>query len=233
MVSLIDGARVREDVSSLGISLSAEQEEQVRELAARLYEKNSALNLTRIPPEEFLEKHVLDSLALVYAVSLRGGARVIDVGTGGGFPALPLAICFPTVAVTALDATRKKIDFVAETAQQLGLRNLNAIHGRAEELQRRPDQRARYDVAVARAVAPLYRLAPWLLPFVVPGGVAVALKGPAVDEELHEYQKSAKRHWPVPTVVRVEMPNGGGGETRTGATRTIVRWELAGRKAPA
>lgn len=226
MTLLVDGARVREAVGSLGISLSVEQGEQVHELAARLYERNSALNLTRIPPEEFLEKHFLDSLALVHAVSLKDVQRLIDVGTGGGFPALPLAICFPSIRITALDATRKKIDFVAETAQHLGLHNIKAIHGRAEELQRRTDQRARYDVAVARAVAPLYRLAPWLLPFVAPGGVAVALKGPAVDEELAEYQKSAKRHWPVPTVSRVELPHVG-----ESATRTVVRWEQPTRHA--
>lgn len=220
MVLLVGEKRVRDAVETLGLSLTVEQEEQVQELAARLYERNSALNLTRIPPEEFLEKHFIDSLALTRAVSPKNGGRLIDVGTGAGFPALPLAICFPYLQVTALDATRKKIEFVSETAHQLGLRNVEVIHGRAEEVQRRSDHRFRYDVAVARAVAPLSRLAPWLLPFVAPGGVAVALKGPAVDEELEQYRAVAKRHWPVPTVVRFETAHLG-----VNTTRTMVRWQ--------
>jgi 16S rRNA (guanine527-N7)-methyltransferase len=217
----VDCSRLRESLEPLGIFLSEEQKGQFSAFGAHLYERNETCNLTRIGRDEFVEKHLVDSLALVQAVDLSRSSKLIDVGTGAGFPAIPLAISFPSLSVTALDATRKKLDFIEEVAQRLELTNLRVIHGRAEEMQRKPEHHARYDIAVARAVAPLYRLAPWLLPFVARGGVAAALKGSSVVAELDEYrQKNTPKkegrsmRWPEPTVTTIS------------AARTIVVWRI-------
>ncbi len=218
-------AELLRELGELGIVPSVRQLDQLSELGSRLYEKNATLNLTRIPEGEFIEKHILDSLAVVMAVPIKGAIRLIDVGTGAGFPALPLAICFPTIEVTALDATRKKLDFVSEVARGIGLTNLTVVHGRAEEIQYDTSHARGYQMAVARAVAPLARLAPWLLPFVAPGGVAVALKGSSVADEMKDYRISVnkgsqkgqvKNRWPDPEVVSLSP------------SRTVVTWRFSG-----
>jgi 16S rRNA (guanine527-N7)-methyltransferase len=218
----VDCGRLRESLEPLGIGLSKDQEKQFDAFGAYLYERNETCNLTRIGRDEFVEKHLVDSLALVTAVELSGNLKLIDVGTGAGFPAIPLAISFPSLSVTALDSTCKKLDFIEEVAQRLGLSNLRVVHGRAEEMQRKSEHRARYDIAVARAVAPLYRLAPWLLPFVAQGGVAAALKGSSVVAELDEYRQKNKpkksgqnTEWPDPSVATISP------------SRTIVVWQMA------
>lgn len=213
----VDCGRLKELLEPWRIELSSMQEEQFSAFAAQLYERNATCNLTRIGPDDFVEKHLIDSLSLVCAVELGEPVSLIDVGTGAGFPAIPLAIAFPTLSVTALDATRKKLDFIEEVAQRLGLPNLRVVHGRAEELHRSVEHKARYEIAVARAVAPLYRLAPWILPFVSHGGVAAALKGSSVRAELEEYRtkhKGRRGAFPEPSV------------TALSPSRNIVLWRL-------
>lgn len=117
-----------------------------------LYETNKTLNLTRIPEESFWTLHVADSLAFAGEVSL-DGKKLCDVGCGAGFPSLILAAAFPELLVTAIDSTRKKVDFVAEAAEKMDLPNLTAIHARANELARKEDFKASYDFVTARAVA--------------------------------------------------------------------------------
>ena len=117
-----------------------------------LYETNQTLNLTRIPEESFWSLHVADSLALAREAAL-DGKKLCDVGCGAGFPSLILAAAFPDLLVTAVDSTRKKVDFVAAAAEKMGLPNLTAIHARANELARKEDFHAAYDFVTARAVA--------------------------------------------------------------------------------
>ena len=117
-----------------------------------LYETNKTLNLTRIPEESFWTLHVADSLAFAGEVSL-DGKKLCDVGCGAGFPSLILAAAFPELLVTAIDSTRKKVDFVAAAAEKMDLPNLTAIHARANELARKEDFKASYDFVTARAVA--------------------------------------------------------------------------------
>ena len=117
-----------------------------------LYETNKTLNLTRIPEESFWSLHVADSLAFAGEVSL-DGKKLCDVGCGAGFPSLILAAAFPDLLVTAIDSTRKKVDFVAAAAEKMNLPNLTAIHARANELARKEDFKAAYDFVTARAVA--------------------------------------------------------------------------------
>ena len=117
-----------------------------------LYETNKTLNLTRIPEEMFWALHAADSLALAGEVPL-DGKKLCDVGCGAGFPSLILAAAFPDLLVTAIDSTRKKVDFVAAAAEKMDLPNLTAIHARANELARQEDFKAAYDYVTARAVA--------------------------------------------------------------------------------
>jgi 16S rRNA (guanine527-N7)-methyltransferase len=154
-----------------------------------LLEANAALNLTSVrEPEAVERRHIAESLAVVRALEEAGrlptGARAIDVGSGGGVPGIPLAIARSDVAVTLLEATGKKAAFLDRAARELGLANVRVLARRAEEAAHDPDERERYDLAVARAVAPLATLAELTLPFVRLGGALVAVKGSRADEEI-------------------------------------------------
>lgn len=166
--------------------MSKEQVDQFAAFGDLLEEWNRRLNLTRVPPEEFVTLHFLDSLAAAKTLSLAESARLIDVGTGAGLPGVPLKIAFPRLDVTLLDSTRKRLVFLDTVIDSLKLIGIRTLHARAEEAARLPEHRERYDVAIARAVAKMPVLAAWLIPFVKVGGVAVALKSTGVDQELAE-----------------------------------------------
>lgn len=176
--------RLAAGAREIGIELSGAQLDLFASYQALLYAWNERLNLTRVPPREAVARHFLDSLAAARAFDLAAARRLIDVGTGAGLPGIPLKIACPGLHVTLLDATRKKLAFLDEAIVALGLGGIVTVHARAEDACRQPEHRARYDVAVARAVGPLGRLAGWLLPLVRPGGVAVALKSANVDGEV-------------------------------------------------
>ncbi|GLV48146.1 ribosomal RNA small subunit methyltransferase G [Thermus sp. LT1-2-5] len=150
-----------------------------------LMEANRRVNLTALRTEaEVVGKHFLDSLTLLALPLWEGPWRVLDLGTGAGFPGLPLKIVRPELELTLLDATKKKVDFVAEAVAALGLKGVKAIWGRAEVLAHDPQHREAYHRVVARAVAPLCVLAELGLPFLALEGAMVAQKGPRVAEEL-------------------------------------------------
>ena len=152
------------------------------------------MNLTRlISPRDIAVKHFLDSLALLKAVSLPLGARLIDVGTGAGLPGLALKIARPDLRVTLLDSTAKKLLFCRAVAEDLGLAEVETVHTRAEDAAKQSALAGLFDCAAARAVAPLDRLLPWLAPFVRSGGQAVALKGASVPEELAAASSVSRR----------------------------------------
>lgn len=160
---------------------------QFARYAELLAEWNERVNLTAIAdPEGIVVKHFLDSLSVLAALDpiSRDELRLIDVGTGAGFPGMALAIMRPRWQVTLLEATRKKVDFLALVAQELGLTNVATLWGRAEEMGQAREQREKYDAAVARAVAELPVLAEYCLPFVQVGGRWVAQKGARVEEEV-------------------------------------------------
>ncbi len=155
-----------------------------------LAEKNQVMNLTALTDEKGVGLlHFWDSLTLL-DTNLFKNASVIDVGCGGGFPSLPLALCSENCVITSNDATAKKLTYVAETAEKSGITNIRTLCGRAEELAVKAEYRENFDIAVARGVARLNVLSEWCLPFVKVGGYFVAMKGEKGKEEADEAKKA-------------------------------------------
>ena len=172
-----------------GFTLSAEQLAQFDCYASFLVEYNEKVNLTAITePDDIAIKHFLDSLLLLKAVEVPEKARLIDVGTGAGFPAVPVKIARPDLNVTLLDGLNKRIVFLQQLSQKLGQQN-ECIHGRAEEAAK-TQLREQFDIATARAVADLRVLAEYCLPFVKTGGYFLALKGPDGPQEAKAAEKA-------------------------------------------
>ncbi|MBR1747618.1 MAG: 16S rRNA (guanine(527)-N(7))-methyltransferase RsmG [Clostridia bacterium] len=164
-----------------GIVLDEVQEERFLRYADLLTEYNEKFNLTAITDRrEIYEKHFLDSA--LGGAYLSAGAEVVDVGSGAGFPAIPLKILRPDLKITMLDSLQKRVGFLNVVLQELGLAGIEAVHGRAEDFAK--TNRERYDYAVARAVAPLDVLSEYCLPFVKVGGAFIAYKGRNAEEEL-------------------------------------------------
>lgn len=165
------------------LELSPEPAEQLERYGALLVEKNQVMNLTAITdPVEVAQKHMLDCAALLGAAEF-AGKKVIDVGTGAGFPGLVLKLCQREIDLTLLDSLRKRMDWLAEVSAQLGVQ-VTAIHGRAEELGKTPEMRETFDIATARAVADLRMLCELCLPFVKVGGVFLAMKAEDCRDEV-------------------------------------------------
>jgi len=183
---MMDRTYLREGAAALGIALDERQLDQFALFEEMLADWNQRLNLTRVPREQTVALHFLDSLAAARGADLSGGGRLIDVGTGAGFPGLPLKIAFPGLEVVLLDSTRKKLGFVEAVIDRLGLAGTRTLHARAEEVARERAYRQRFDFASARAVAALPVLAGWLLPFVRVGGTALALKSREAGTEIEE-----------------------------------------------
>lgn len=171
-----------EDARTLGLVLSPLQEAMLEGYETRLVEQNKTLNLTALRPDEIRRHLVLDALAGYFALPREGG--IIDLGTGGGVPGLPLAVVAPHLRFTLVDAREKKLAFVAAAARDLGLANVTTRAARAEALGRDADFRERYEVGLAKALAPLNILVELLVPLLVPGGLLVAWKARAAGDEI-------------------------------------------------
>lgn len=177
----------------LGIELSAEQQRAFKRLAVELLDWNQRINLTAITdPDEVEIRHFLDSMAVVRALKFEPGCRVIDVGTGAGFPGLPLRIIHPKIALSLLESTGKKTDYLQHVVNTLELSNVKIVNMRAEEAGQDPAHREQYDVALARAVARLPVLAEYLLPLLKVGGKMVALKGESAAQEVSAAQEALR-----------------------------------------
>ena len=169
-----------------GFTLTDEAADRLNVYGNLLCEKNKVMNLTAITePEEVLYKHFYDCLLFFGAANVPDGAKVIDVGTGAGFPGLVLKIARPDIEITLLDSLAKRVDFLSGVLKELSLSG-DAIHLRAEEGGRRPDLREQFDIACARAVAKLNVLSEYCVPFVKTGGLFVALKGGEPQEEVKD-----------------------------------------------
>lgn len=179
--------------SVLGLQLTTQQVEVFDRYASDLLEWNRRFNLTAITdPAGISIKHFLDSLTCLLAMRGRPTGRAIDIGTGAGFPGLPLKIMCPSLRLTLVESTGKKIEFCRHIVQSLGLESVELIHARAEDLGRKEEHRQAYDWALARAVAPLPVLVEYLVPFVKIGGRAIAQKGETGPAEAQASEKALR-----------------------------------------
>ena len=179
-------------VAAFDLALTPEQAEQFNTYADLLVEWNKVMNLTAITePEEIVTKHFVDSLLLCKAFDVPENASLIDVGTGAGFPGLPVKIFRPDVRLTLLDSLQKRLNFLEAVSTAAGCES-KRIHARAEDAGREPALREGYDIACARAVAAMPNLCEYCLPFVKKGGVFIAMKGPGLDEELVAAEKALR-----------------------------------------
>ena len=185
--------KMKQVFSALQMPLDDEVLEQLSTYQALLCEWNERMDLTNVPPEEMPLRHFADSLKPLFDAPelFIKGAQIIDVGTGAGFPGLPLAIARKDFQVTLLDAQQKRCDFLQEVVSKLALPHVTVLHMRAEDAGKAAELREQFDLAVARAVAPMNILLEYLLPFVKVGGHALAWKGPAVLEELPSAERAA------------------------------------------
>ncbi len=192
----------------LGLDLSPETQRAFSIYADELLAWNEKFNLTAITaPEEIEMRHFLDSLSVLRAISLKPGLRVIDVGTGAGFPGLPLRLVAPGIELTLLEATAKKTTFLEHIVHRLKLHNVQVVNARAEEAGQDPRHREQYDVALARAVAQMPALSEYLLPLCRVGGKCVALKGESAVAEVRQAETALEiLGGRVDRVIPVELP---------------------------
>lgn len=182
---------IEQAFTNSGFSLTNEQLEQFLQYYALLKEWNQKMNLTAIEePVEVAYKHFVDSALLCRVIPQLAERSLIDIGTGAGFPGVPLKIMEPSLQLTLFDSLNKRITFLKEVCQQLQLSDVQTIHGRAEDFAQKIDYREQYDLASARAVARLPVLVEICLPFVKVGGYFIALKGPELEQEIAESSRA-------------------------------------------
>ncbi len=176
---------------AFGVTLTEKQIEQFEKYYELLVEWNKVMNLTGITEfDEVMQKHFVDSVAAAEYVEMEKINSLIDVGTGAGFPGIPLKIVYPHLQVTLLDSLNKRIKFLDEVVDNLGLTGIETVHGRAEDAAKKAEYREQFDLSVSRAVANLASLTEYCLPFVKVGGKFVSYKSVAVDEEIAQSKKA-------------------------------------------
>ena len=179
-----DFTKFRNSMNSIGIELTDSQLNAFETYYDMLIDRNKVMNLTAITEfDEVMDKHFLDSVYLFRSIKLEADYKLVDIGTGAGFPGIPLKIVFPELKITLLDSLNKRVGFLNDVIEELNLNDIEAIHGRAEDIARDKAYRASYDIAVSRAVANLSTLSEYCLPFVKIGGKFVSYKsGDCADE---------------------------------------------------
>ena len=187
------GLKFDENLQEIGIVLNETQKQQFDVFYEMLVEWNKVMNLTGITKrDEVDENHFVDSLSVVQVFDVDKCKKVIDVGTGAGFPGIPLKILFPDMEITLLDSLNKRIQFLNAVIEELGLKKINTIHGRAEDFAKKEEYREQYDLCVSRAVANLSTLSEYCLPYVKVGGAFVPYKSGEIDEEVNAAKNAVK-----------------------------------------
>ncbi|MBP5772638.1 MAG: 16S rRNA (guanine(527)-N(7))-methyltransferase RsmG [Eubacterium sp.] len=177
---------LEEILKKLNISLNEDQKQKFSDYYSLLLEKNKVMNLTRITDEEeFIIKHFADSLMISKVIEMEKIESLIDVGTGAGFPGIPIKIIYPNIKVTLLDSLDKRVGFLKEVIEKLELEDIEAVHGRAEDLGQDDNYREKYDLCVSRAVADLSVLSEYCIPFVKENGEFVSYKAEGSDKEIY------------------------------------------------
>lgn len=192
-----------------GVDSSDEKLRQLSGYMEGILDFNESINLTAITDrKEFIAKHYIDSLMCAAMDEINDADTVIDVGTGGGFPGVPLAIAFPEKKFTLIDSLNKRIKIVNQLCDELEIKNVRANHGRAEELARKKDMREQFDICVSRAVANMATLSEYCLPFVKVGGSFIAYKGPDCESEVKEASNAIEKLGGC--LLRIERPEADG-----------------------
>ena len=185
-----------ETLSKYNFKLSPVQEQQFKTYFKELVRVNEHVNLTRITDEdEVYLKHFYDSVTplLLWPEVFAEGAKLCDVGAGAGFPSLPIKILRPDLEVTIVDSLGKRLNFLSDLLEKLGIEGVNLVHGRAEDVGQNPDYREKFDLVTARAVARMSVLSEYCLPLAKVGGKFLALKGPRADEELEDAKSALEK----------------------------------------
>lgn len=195
------------NIEELGINLSEKQKEDFYTYMNLLICWNEKVNLTAITePKDVIIKHFVDSLTIFKA--LEPGKKIIDVGTGAGFPGIPIKIYDEMAKVTLLDSLNKRIIYLNDVIQKLEIKNIESIHGRVEEIANKKEYRQQYDVATSRAVAALNVLVEYLLPLVKVGGKCICMKGPEIQDELTNAENAIKLlGGKIEKVINFKLPN--------------------------
>lgn len=202
--------KLEELLRKFEIEIDSEKNNKLEKYRELLLEWNSFMNLTAITEEDDVNiKHFLDSLTIFKTGELDGKKSVIDVGTGAGFPGIPMAIQNPDLEVTLLDSLNKRIKFLNKVVEETELENVTTYHGRAEEFARKKEFRDAFDVSVSRAVANMSTLTEYTMPYVKPGGVMIAMKGSEFKEELKEAENAIKiLGGEIKEVKEITLPDG-------------------------
>lgn len=180
-------------ISELQMEIGNDKLQKFKTYKTLLKEWNEKINITAIKDDEEIDiKHFLDSLTIFKTGKITEGKRVIDIGTGGGFPGVPIKIIEDSLEVVLLDSLNKRLKFLDEVIKELGFENIRTMHERAEDLGNNKDYREKFDIAVSRAVASLNILAEYCLPFVKPNGYFIAMKGSDSSEEIKEAENAIK-----------------------------------------
>ena len=209
--------KLKKYASQINVLLDDKAVEQFSDYMNKVLDWNEKINLTSITDQdEFVIKHFCDSLSVFSAVNIKKGAKVIDIGTGAGFPGVPMKIARPDIDLTLLDSLNKRIRFLSEIVLSSDILSSETIHGRAEDYSKLNEYREKYDIAVSRAVANLSSLCEYCLPFVKVGGYFISMKGPDYDEELEQSKNAVKiLGGAVEEVVSLTLPDG--------STRNIIK----------